>query len=210
LVVKEKTVGVLAVQTYSTGVRYTEEHRDLLMIVSAQIALSIDRKRAEEDLIFASTHDKLTSLYNRAYFEEEIARLNAGRRNPVSVIMIDVDGLKKVNDTYGHGAGDELLKRTGKILQTAFRTDDMIARIGGDEFAIVLPETNEEAVNRRVDYLLECLEETNKISSDFKVGLSMGFSTTAPDVFLASVIRDADQKMYAEKNKKKYNPDEKF
>lgn len=108
LVVKDKTAGVLAVQTYNSGVRYTEEHRDLLMIVSAQVALSIDRKRAEEDLKFASTHDKLTLLYNRAYFEEEINRLNAGRRNPVSVIMIDVDGLKKVNDTYGHAAGDDL------------------------------------------------------------------------------------------------------
>jgi len=200
----------LAVQTYNSGVRYTEEHRDLLMIVSAQVALSIDRKRAEEDLKFASTHDKLTLLYNRAYFEEEINRLNAGRRNPVSVIMIDVDGLKKVNDTYGHAAGDDLLKRTSKILHQAFRTDDMVARIGGDEFAIVLPETNEETVTASVERLMKCLNESNEADSEFKVGLSIGYATTSTDNQLSNVIREADQKMYAEKAEKKRKLDDIF
>ena len=110
----------------------------------------------------------------------------------------------------GHAAGDDLLKRTSKILHQAFRTDDMVARIGGDEFAVVLPETNEDTVTASVERLMKCLNESNEADSEFKVGLSIGYATTSTDNQLSNVIREADQKMYAEKAEKKRKLDDIF
>ncbi|MDD5369776.1 MAG: diguanylate cyclase, partial [Anaerolineaceae bacterium] len=97
-----------------------------------------DRKKVEDELRYLSTHDRLTGIYNRGYFEEELARLDHGRQFPVSVLMADVDGLKETNDTHGHQAGDELLRQTAEVLKSAFRAQDVVARIGGDEFGILL------------------------------------------------------------------------
>ena len=98
------------------------------------------QKRAEDRLRFLSTHDVLTGLYNRAFFEEETTRMERGRHYPISVLMVDVDHLKITNDRRGHAAGDSLLRRAAAVLRAAFRTEDVVARIGGDEFAVLLPE----------------------------------------------------------------------
>ena len=102
-----------------------------------------DRKEAEEKLRFMSFHDALTGLYNRAYFEEEMARLDGGRQYPVSIIACDLDGLKQINDQLGHDAGDRAIKAAAKILGLhTFRKEDVVARIGGDEFIVVLPSVD--------------------------------------------------------------------
>lgn len=104
------------------------------------------RKVAEEKLKFLSFHDKLTKLYNRSYFEVELRRLNTPRQLPLSIIIGDIDGFKLVNDAFGYKKGDELLKEFAKLIKESCRTEDILARWGGDEFVILLPKTEKESV----------------------------------------------------------------
>ena len=101
-----------------------------------------EKKKAEEKIKYLSFHDVLTGLYNRAYFEEEIKRLDTGRQLPITVVMGDVNGLKLLNDAYGHDMGDILLRKISEILKESFREEDIVSRWGGDEFIAILPKTS--------------------------------------------------------------------
>jgi GGDEF domain-containing protein len=98
-----------------------------------------ERKWTEERLRFLSMHDTLTNLYNRMFFETELTRLSKGRQLPISIIVCDLDNLKLVNDTYGHKAGDDIIKKTATLLQECFRCEDL-CRLGVDEFAVIIPK----------------------------------------------------------------------
>ena len=109
-------------------------------VIQCNIRDTTDRRKAEERLQYLGSHDALTGLYNRAYLEEEFDRLMLGRSfYPVGVVMVDVDGMKAVNDRLGHEAGDALLQTAAAVLASAFRAEDIVARIGGDEFVVLLP-----------------------------------------------------------------------
>jgi PAS domain S-box-containing protein len=108
-----------------------------------------ERKEFEEKLQYQSTHDNLTGLYNRSYYEAEMVRLQRSRLFPISLIVVDVDGLKKVNDTQGHNVGDVLLRQAAQVMQTTFRPEDMIARIGGDEFVVIRCANSRSAINQK-------------------------------------------------------------
>lgn len=99
-------------------------------------------KQKEEEILYLNYHDVLTGLYNRAFFDEELKRLDTERQLPLSVIIGDINGLKLINDALGHAEGDKLLVAMSKILKNCCRAEDIIARTGGDEFGILLPKTD--------------------------------------------------------------------
>jgi len=163
-----------------------------------------ERKLLEEQLRFVGTHDILTGLYNRSYFEEEMARLEGSRQYPISVVMIDMDALKDTNDRFGHQAGDNLLYRTALLLRSSFRTEDLVARIGGDEFAILLPETTYEAAQNAIERLKNNLEKAAANPKAMPLSLSIGFATALAGDSLEKVLAEADQAMYHQKRARKH------
>lgn len=164
------------------------------------------RKRLEDKLRYLSAHDPLTNLFNRLFFEEEMARLAKGRHFPVSIVSADVDGLKGVNDRLGHAAGDELLRQAAEVLRISFRPGDVVARIGGDEFAVLLPGASiiaGESVLARVRR-----NENAYSASDDRpaVHFSLGLATAEEGQSLAETLRLADSRMYRNKLERSKKP----
>ena len=156
------------------------------------------KKEAEDKLQYISLHDSLTGLYNRPFFEEELKRLNTERQHPLSVIIGDVNGLKILNDTFGHLEGDQLLKKTAEILQKCCRQEDIISRWGGDEYAIILPQTDRETAIQICDRIRnECQMQENNL---IPISISLGVSTKSlPIQDFQKIIIDAEENMYQEK-----------
>lgn len=163
------------------------------------------RRETEQRLIYISFHDALTGLYNRAYFEEELKKLENRRGGTLAVAIVDVDGLKQVNDAYGHSQGDALLIRAAGILKRSVRHEDIVARIGGDEFAILLRNTDEVTVRRIFDRLEQALE-AEKISNESLSPLSLSFGyafASGTEVSPVDLFKTADNRMYQEKSRRR-------
>jgi len=159
-----------------------------------------ERKEMEDKLRWTSFHDGLTHLYNRGYFQEEMKRLSSGRHDPVGIMICDVDGMKVINDTLGHSAGDETLKDTAAILQQAFRQEDVVARIGGDEFAALLPGITYLLLEERRKRIQQLLEEENRKNRTFPLFLSIGIALRkSPERSMEEVFHLADENMYDQK-----------
>lgn len=158
-------------------------------------------RRMQEELILrhASTHDPLTGLYNRTYFEEEMQRFARSRRYPVSIIMGDVNDLKEVNDSHGHAAGDRLLCLAAKSILDAFRGEDIVARIGGDEFAILLPETDETTAAAAIERIRSNLVAISETEVNFPISIALGMATTREGEDLQQALKLSDQRMYQQK-----------
>jgi diguanylate cyclase (GGDEF)-like protein/PAS domain S-box-containing protein len=162
-----------------------------------------DRKQKEQKLEFLSSHDALTGLYNRSYFEIEMDRLERDKIYPTSLIVADVDGLKSINDRLGHAAGDRLLKTSAKLLRKAFRSNDVVARIGGDEFATLLPGADGTTAALALDRVREILEGYNQENPDSTISISFGVATGHRNTPFLQVFKDADRLMYEEKTNKR-------
>lgn len=159
-----------------------------------------ERKKKEAELTHFSTHDMLTGLYNYGFFLEEMTRLEREREFPVSIMMADVNHLKVTNDHEGHAAGDALLKRAAQALTVAFRAEDVVARIGGDEFAVLLPATNAVTAEVLFERMRQVVQEHNRAHPETPIDLSLGMSTAETSESLSQVLNQADLNMYREKS----------
>jgi diguanylate cyclase (GGDEF)-like protein len=166
-----------------------------------QVALTdiTARKKAESYLEFLGKHDVLTRTYNRSFFIEELARLERKNMMPLSVIVADLNGLKLANDHQGHAAGDKLLSRAGEVLGQAVDPPRSAARIGGDEFALVLPDTDEREVATLVKTIAQLVELNNQYHSGSVLSFSIGVATRLAGERPEETIRRADEAMYVDK-----------
>jgi len=162
-----------------------------------------DRKMTEERLTYISLHDIMTSLYNRAFFDEELARYEKSRIRPFSILVMDMDDFKSINDRLGHLGGDTALQNIANIIQSSFREEDVTARIGGDEFAVLLPLFDEDLAQKAKDRILKGIDRFNFDNPDaVPLSLSIGFATAEKNASLEEAFKQADEAMYLEKKKK--------
>lgn len=159
-----------------------------------------ERKQFQEKLEHMSFHDALTGLFNRTYFEEKLRLLEEASIVPMGMIVCDVDGLKLVNDTLGHTTGDQLLRLTADLIKSCFRREDLLFRIGGDEFAIILPKSELLLVKQACQRIQRAVEKHNEENPEFPLSLSMGFAVSGKiNVHVNDVFKEADNNMYREK-----------
>ncbi len=189
-------------------VRYVLERCEHFKNSAGEIVYSIgmvqditERKGYENRLSYMSLHDQLTGLYNRYYFEDELNRLTNSRYYPISLISADLDGLKLINDTMGHNQGDQVLIDCANILKESLRQGDVLARIGGDEFAAILLETDGSTGEQICNRIRSGLFTVNQASLELPLSLSLGLATSKnpTDGSLYDLLKKADDLMYRDK-----------
>ncbi|HZK60536.1 MAG TPA: PAS domain S-box protein [Anaerovoracaceae bacterium] len=175
--------------------RYNSDHEIEFVGVSRNIE---ERKKAEKQILYISYHDQLTGLYNRRFYEEELKRLDTKRNLPLTIVMGDVDGLKLINDSFGHAMGDELLRKAAEVIKNGCRADDIIARLGGDEFVIILPETDAfetEQIIKRINDLALKEKEGN-----IDISIAFGYATKSnEEENIQEIFKYAEDLMYQHK-----------
>jgi len=157
-----------------------------------------DQKRVEKRIRYLSFHDKLTGLHNRAFFEEELKRLDTPRQLPWSILIADVNGLKLTNDAFGHSKGDQLLTLIAQILKDSCRKEDIICRWGGDEFAVLLPETNGDIAVQVGDRIKKSCQKANKKPIQPSIALGIASKEDVSQK-VEDVIAKAEDRMYRNK-----------
>lgn len=180
---------------------YDERGKEAGAVISCQDIT--ERKRTENRLRNLRFKDVLTGLHNRGYFEDQLPKYLKEEKNyPLSIVVGDIDDLKKINDNFGHLRGDRILGSVGKVLKNNCRKEDLVCRMGGDEFVMLLPKTQED----------EALKVAERIEKDvcalgkhgMVCGISLGISTvTEPIINIEAMMEKADQNMYNRKNQRK-------
>jgi diguanylate cyclase (GGDEF)-like protein/PAS domain S-box-containing protein len=171
------------------------------------IIRNIDEKvKLQQDLEYRITHDALTNIYNREFFEQSMEKYNNHINTSVAIILCDLDGLKYVNDNNGHKKGDVLIKESAKILNQYSSENIIVSRIGGDEFAILVTDTDSEYVESMVDHISKDIIRYNENSADIKIKMSIGYAFSNHSIGKMDVLfTGADKNMYFEKRLKKNN-----
>lgn len=172
------------------------------------VRYAIERHRTQVDLVRLSTRDELTGLLNRRGFfmsAEPLARLAERSGRPFVVFFADLDGLKEINDAHGHAAGDQTIRDAGWILSHTFRSADIVARIGGDEFAIIAPEAGPDTIEIMLRRITGWQDERNREPGrPFPISLSLGGVAWTPDEprTLDMMLSEADMACYAAKRRR--------
>ncbi|MDF2874228.1 MAG: diguanylate cyclase domain protein [Sporomusa sp.] len=178
-------------------VRIIGSSEDEALVINRNIT---DRKRLEERLEFLSLHDALTKVYNRPFFEEQMKRIQLLDEGAAGIIICDVDGLKMVNDTLGHTMGDNILQVVAGILTSCCSSSELIARIGGDEFAILLHGPSVKGITNCCQRIQERIDFYNAQNPTVPISLSMGVAVCGqPPLDIDSLLKQADDSMYREK-----------
>ena len=159
-----------------------------------------ERKKAEKEIQYLIDYDVLTKLYNRSFFERRVSELDNSNTVPVAILVCDVDGLKLVNDTLGHTVGDRLLLNAAKLLKNYSPAKATVARIGGDEFAVLIPDYDDEILNELLNSIRSAIKQINDASSDMPISISMGYAIrVSPQEKTMEAFKRADEAMYREK-----------
>ena len=155
-------------------------------------------EQSEQENLYLSYYDVLTGLHNRRFYEMEVKRLNNENNLPISVIMADVNGLKMINDAFGHQIGDQLLQKSADTIRKICRTNDVIARWGGDEFVILLPNTTYDEAKKIVEQIREsCDQESVNM---VRVSIALGWDTkVSMDIDFSETLKNAEDEMYKHK-----------
>lgn len=158
------------------------------------------RREMEERIKYMGFHDTLTGLYNRRFFEEQLEHFSAGRKYPIGLIIFDVNGLKIVNDSFGHSVGDQMLVAAANALNNSFRKEDIIARIGGDEFAVLLTGCDNSIIEETLKRVDENLKKIDISNIRLPLSISYGFALKMDKKMSASsFFKEADDMMYKKK-----------
>lgn len=174
--------------------------REVMLAIGSDIT---ERKEKEEQLRFLSLHDSLTGLYNKTYIDSELRRLEGSREYPVAIMVGDLDNLKKINDTYGHHIGDQVIIDTAEVMRKAIRKSDILARVGGDEFVALMPRTDREAAQGVLWRIYSELSKFNKGCSAVPISISFGLAVCdEPEKALDDTFIEADRYMYRQKNER--------
>ncbi|MBN3037832.1 MAG: sensor domain-containing diguanylate cyclase [Candidatus Omnitrophica bacterium] len=204
---KEKTIGLILVDNLFTKEPITKDDIRILTMFANQAGLAIENSHLYEKTVSLSHSDSLTNLINHGRFQyllsKEIKRASRIKK-PVSLIMIDIDNFKKLNDTFGHPAGDEVLVTLSKLFKKTCRSADIVARYGGEEFAIVLPDTHKESAWGLAERLRQAVEDTffsgEKILPHKKLTISLGLASYPYDAKNKDkLILKADAALYQAK-----------
>jgi diguanylate cyclase (GGDEF)-like protein len=174
-----------------------EELFDWVQVAIQDITL---RKKAESYLRYLGTHDVLTGVFNRAYFEEYLQKkADELLGQQISLIIADLNGLKSINDRFGHQAGDNLIRRQAEVLKAAFSEPELVARIGGDEFAILLLNAGAQDVAEAMERIRTLIPLNNKYYQGPELSIALGSATLLPGETLEKAFGRADQQMYEDK-----------
>ena len=160
-----------------------------------------ERKASEAEIVYLNYHDVLTGLHNRAYYEKERIRLDTSLQLPLSIIIGDINGLKLINDAFGHTEGDKLLIAIGKILMSCSKEEDVLFRTGGDEFIIMLPKTDYRTTSVMVQKMKKACEVESKLDSEsLYASISLGYATKIKDhESFDKIFKLAEESMYRKK-----------
>ena len=216
---KQEVFGVLEVDGFAFQ-EYQSHYLNSILNIISVCGLAIANARqyeyvlaANDHLLYASTHDQLTGLYNRHFYELQINEIIGSDLQAVGIFVCDIDGLKVINDSLGHAVGDELIKISASILKNIFRDEDVIVRLGGDEFAVIVrnctPELGEVLLGR-IKTAIELRKQGGSRNADINepidCGLSVGFAlANAPFEDLEKTFAEADDLMYLAKKSAKTN-----
>ena len=166
-------------------------------IIAIARDITEDKKRRER-VEFLSYHDQLTGLYNRRFFVEELHRLDVERNYPLCIIMADVNGLKLINDSFGHAVGDNLIVKLAEVLREACRADEIISRIGGDEFVILIPQIEDEHAEQLIERIHGIASNVNVSSVNLSVSFGWDIKRS-PDEDIQEIFNRAEDMMYKRK-----------